>query len=277
MKEGVRINGRETMQYNYFPGCTLSTKAKELDLYARRAAEVLGFPLAELPEWQCCGAVYPMARDAVGERLSAVRALIAAQERGGKLITLCSACHHVLKRVNDDMRTQEELCAKVNSYLETAVFYRGETEVVHYLEVLKKDIGFVKLREMVQKPLTGRRIGAYYGCMLLRPAQVMDFDDAENPTILEDFIAALGAEPVSFDMRNECCAGCLAVTQQEKSRSMANEILASAHREGVGELITACPLCAYNLQVNAADELRLPLHYFTELLAEALGLKEGDA
>ena len=85
----------KTMIYNYYPGCTLSTKAKQLDMAARRCAEVLGFPLVELPEWQCCGAVYPMAPDAIAERLSAVRALVAARENGGVLVTLCSACYHV--------------------------------------------------------------------------------------------------------------------------------------------------------------------------------------
>ena len=97
------------MIYNYYPGCTLSTKGQKLDRAARRAAEALGFPLVELPEWQCCGAVYPMAPDAIAERLSAVRALAAAKANGGVLVTLCSACHHVLKRVNNDMATKPEI------------------------------------------------------------------------------------------------------------------------------------------------------------------------
>ena len=101
------------MIYNYYPGCTLSTKAKKLDMAARRAADALGFPLVELPEWQCCGAVYPMAPDAIAERLSAVRALAAAKANGGVLVTLCSACHHVLKRVNHDMATKPEYEANI--------------------------------------------------------------------------------------------------------------------------------------------------------------------
>ena len=90
------------MAYNYYPGCTLSTKAKALDATARKCAEALGFPLAELPEWQCCGAVYPMAPDAIAERLSAARALVDSRANNGPLITLCSACHHVIKRVNNE-------------------------------------------------------------------------------------------------------------------------------------------------------------------------------
>ena len=105
------------MIYNYYPGCTLSTKAKELDVAARKCAEALGFPLVEIPEWQCCGAVYPMAADAIAERLSAVRALVAARENGGVLVTLCSACHHVIKRVNHDMAHNKDIQQKVNNYL----------------------------------------------------------------------------------------------------------------------------------------------------------------
>ena len=266
------------MIYNYYPGCTLSTKAKQLDRAARRAAEVLGFPLVELPEWQCCGAVYPMAPDAVAERLSAVRALAAAKANGGVLVTLCSACYHMLKRVNHDMATNAELRAKVNSYLQLAEPYNGETKVLHYLEVLRDEIGWEKLAQLVSKPLQGRRVGAYYGCLLLRPGAVLALDDPESPTLLENFIKALGATPVIYSMRNECCGGYMALEDKEQCRLLVGEIKENAASCGAEELITACPLCAYNLTANAAAGT-LPTRYFTELLAEALGIdvSEGGA
>lgn len=264
------------MLYNYYPGCTLSTKAKKLDVAARRAAEVLGFPLVELPEWQCCGAVYPMAPDAIAERLSAVRALAAAKANGGVLVTLCSACHHVLKRVNHDMAVNEEICRKVNNYLQLAEPYHGETKVLHYLEVLRDHVGWEKLSQQVQHPLKGCSIGAYYGCLLLRPGQVMAMDDPECPNILEDFIQALGATPVKYSMRNECCAGYLAVTDKSMCQRMVGEIKSNAASMGAKKLITACPLCAYNLVANDTAN-GLPVQYFTELLAEALGVGEGGA
>ena len=133
--------------------------------------------------------------------------------------------------------------------------------------------GAVKAKK-VTKPLTGRRIGAYYGCMLLRPAGVMQFDDPENPSILEDFIKALGAEPVIYDYRNECCGGYLALSDKGEAKEMVSKVLSSAKGKGVTEMITACPLCSYNLEVNAHAQEHLPVHYFTELLAEALGVKE---
>lgn len=264
------------MIYNYYPGCTLSTKAKELDVAARKCAEALGFPLVEIPEWQCCGAVYPMAADAIAERLSAVRALVAARENGGVLVTLCSACHHVIKRVNHDMAYNKDIQQKVNNYLGLDAPYTGETKVLHYLEVLRDVVGFDNLKAKVTNSLKGRKIAAYYGCLLLRPGQVMSFDDVERPVILEDFIKALGAEPVIYDMRNECCAGYMAVTDKSSCQQMVGEIQGSAANAGAGEFITACPLCAYNLVANAGND-KLPVSYFTEVLAEALGLNEGGA
>ena len=174
------------MVYSYFPGCTLKTKAKDLDAYARRSAEALGVTLEELPEWQCCGAVYPIAQDEIATRLSSVRALNSAKELGRPLLTLCSACHHVIKRVNEDMRANEDIRGKANRYLELAEPYAGETRVVHYLEMLRDIVGFDKIAAAVKNPVK-RKIGAYYGCLLLRPGNVMAFDNPENPSIIEDF------------------------------------------------------------------------------------------
>ena len=260
------------MTYSYFPGCTLRTKGKELDQWGKAAAQALGFTLEEVPQWQCCGAVYPLAKDEIATRLSSVRALIAAGEQNQELVTLCSACHHVIKRVNNDMKNDAEIRDRVSRYMGLEVPYAGQTNVLHYLEVLRDRVGFAELAKKVVKPLTGRKIGAYYGCLLLRPSKEMGFDDPENPRILEDFIRALGAEPVIYARRNECCGGYCTMENKAYAAKQVDKIMDNARACGAQELITACPLCMYNLKENAADGL--PVHYFTELLAEALGVKE---
>lgn len=259
------------MKFSYFPGCTLKTKAKALDRSARAAAEALGFTLAELPDWQCCGAVYPQATDEIATRLSSVRALAAARDAGQPLVTLCSACHHVIKRVNGDMQRSEDLRDKVNRYLSLETPYCGETKVLHYLEVLRDIVGFDALAKAVKHPLTGRKIGAYYGCLLLRPGREMQMDDPENPAILEDFLRALGAEPVYYAQRNECCGGYQTLENRPQAQKRANEVTDNAAAGGAELLVTACPLCMYNLTQNAAAPL--PVVYFTELLAQALGVE----
>lgn len=260
------------MIFSYYPGCTLKTKAKELDQYARKSAQALGFELKELADWQCCGAVYPMAKDEIATKLSSVRALMAAKEEGTDLVTLCSACHHVIKRVNEDMKTDDNIRTKVANYLELEEAYAGETNVLHYLEVLRDKVGFDKIKELVKNPFTGKKIAAYYGCLLLRPSKVMQFDSPENPTIMEDFIRAIGAEPVVYPYRNECCGGYIALENNGLAQKKVDKIMESAIYNGAEAIITACPLCMYNLNENSAKD-SLPVYYFTELLAEALGVK----
>ena len=241
------------MKYSYYPGCTLKNKAKDLDAYARASAVALGFELEEIEEWQCCGGVYPLGTDEIASKL-------------------CSACHHVIKRVNDDMKNVDDIRTRANNYMQLEEPYAGETEVLHFLEVLRDKVGFDKLKEKVVNPLTGKKIGAYYGCLLLRPGKILGFDNPENPTIIEDFIRAIGATPVVYPYRNECCGGYISLKEKDLAKSMCDKIVDSAEGFGAEMLITACPLCMYNL--NKSTEGKIPVVYFTELLAEALGVKE---
>lgn len=259
------------MKYSYYPGCTLKTKAKDLDAYARISAKALGFELEEIEEWQCCGGVYPLATDEIASKLSSVRALNSAKEKEQDLVTLCSACHHVIKRVNDDMKNVDDIRTRANNYMELDEPYAGETTVLHFLEVLRDRVGFDVLKEKVVNPLKGRKIGAYYGCLLLRPSELLAFDNPENPSIIEDFIRAIGATPVIYPYRNECCGGYISLKEKDMAQSMTDKIMESASGFGADSLITACPLCLYNLNISKS-EAKLPVQYFTELLAEALGL-----
>ena len=172
------------MKVSYFPGCTLRTKAKELDRCARACAEILGFELCEIENWQCCGGVYVSAKDEIATKLAAVRALAAARDAGRPLVTVCSACHNVIKQTNHAMRTDEDFAKKVNLYLSQdknpPAPYHGETEVLHYLELVTRGSGFEKIHAAVKNPLNGKHVAAYYGCMLLRPAKVIEFDDPQN-------------------------------------------------------------------------------------------------
>lgn len=261
------------MTYSYYPGCTLKTKAKELDRYARLSAEALGVTLNELPEWQCCGGAYTSAKNEIATKLSSVRALMAAEEAGQDLITLCSACHNVLKRVRHDLLNDRDFAFKVDQYVKPEKAYEGKTKVVHFLEFLRDEIGFDKLREKVVNPFTGKKIAAYYGCLLLRPGQVMAMDDVENPKILEDFIRAIGGEPILTPYRNECCGGYVALEDKSLALSKSRDIMTSATGFGADYVITACPLCLYNL--NAVGNDKAEVLYFTELLAKALGVTEG--
>ena len=259
------------MKVSYFPGCTLKDKAKDLDLYAYKSAEALGVTLEEIENWQCCGGVFTTAKNEVATKLSSVRALKEACTKEQPLVTVCSACHNVIKQTNHAMQTDKDFAAKVNRYMNEDGGYSGETAVYHYLEMLRDLVGFDTLKEKVVNPLKGKKIAAYYGCLLLRPNSVMNMDDPENPTIMEDFIKALGADAVVYSMRNECCGGYVSVESPDLAKNKSNAVVNNAKAQGAEMIITACPLCKYNLVKNGAD---IPVVYFTELLAEALGVKE---
>jgi len=259
------------MNVSYFPGCTLKNKAKDLDLYARKCAEVLGITLEEIEEWQCCGGVFTTSRDEIATKLSSVRALKAAKAKGQPLVTVCSTCHNVIKQTNHAMR-DAEFADKVNRYMGEDA-YDGTAAVYHYLEMLRDLVGFDKIKEKVVNPLKGEKIAPYYGCLLLRPGSVMQMDDPENPRIMEDFIRAIGAEPVYYAYRNECCGAYIALEDRESAKKKSNRVTENAANCGAQKIVTACPLCRYNLEKNGSS---LPVIYFTELLAEALGVKEAS-
>lgn len=266
------------MTFNYYPGCTLKNKAKDLDLWARKSAEVLGVNLEEIPDWQCCGGVFTTSRDEVATKLSSVRALKYAKETGNALVTVCSACHNVIKQTNDAMANDQQFADKVNRYMSDEEPYDGSTKVIHYLELLRDTIGFENVAKKVVKSLSDMKIAAYYGCLLLRPGQVMAMDDVENPTILEDFITAIGAKPVVYAMRNECCGGYMALEDPAFAARKARAVVTNAAANGASIIVTACPLCRYNLIKSGleADNPGVKVMYFTELLAMALGLMDDQ-
>lgn len=255
------------MRFSYYPGCTLKNKAKDLDICARKSAKLLGFELVELDEFQCCGGVFTTSSDEIATKLAAVRALKAAKAAGLPLLTVCSACHNVIKQTDHAMKTDAEFAEKVNGYINDGDDYHGETPVFHYLEVLRDVVGFDKIREKATDRFKGRKIGAYYGCLLLRPGSGMRTDDPEDPRIMEDLIRAIGAEPVIYGMRNECCGGYVSLEDPALSKKKSAAVIGSAEAAGAETIVTACPLCRYNLIKNGAD---IPVVYFTQLLYDAL-------
>lgn len=261
------------MKVTYFPGCTLKNKARDLDEYAKKSAEALGVTLEEPETWQCCGGVFTTANDEIATKLSSVRLLRAAKDAGQPLVTVCSACHNVVKQTNYAMANDQTFADRANRYMAEEEPYNGETQVYHYLELLRDVIGFENVAKAVKKPLAGKKIGAYYGCLLLRPGKVMAMDDPENPRIMEDLIRALGGEPVVYARRNECCGGYVTVESPSLAKKNSNQVVDNAVSAGAEMLVTACPLCKYNLEKNSD---KIPVVYITELLAEALGVKEEE-
>ncbi len=265
------------MKIPYYPGCTLSTKAKGFDRAARDSMAALGIELAELKTWNCCGATFPLSRDNLLDLAGPVRNLVSAAAEGDKLAVACSTCFNVLKRSNLVMRNEEDKREKINFFIEAD--YAGSVQVLHLLEILRDEVGWDNLAKAVKKDLAALSVAPYYGCMFLRPPKEMGFDDHENPQILENFIRALGAQVADYPHRTECCGNYIAAFDLETTKEMSYLILASARKAGADLIVTSCPLCQFNLDRWQQDLAMkhggfrpIPVLYDTQLLGIALGL-----
>jgi heterodisulfide reductase subunit B len=274
------------MEYLYYPGCTLAEKARSYDLSGRAAAAALGIELLEMSDWTCCGTTFPLTHRGIVGLVAPVRTLVNSRRSGyEELLTLCSFCYNVFKRTNHAIRNDELERRRVNAYLddeyrragEEYADYEGDVEVVHLLEVLRDRVGFAALREAVKRPLAGLRVAPYYGCLLLRPGAEIGLDDPDEPTILEDMLAAAGCEVIDFPHRVECCGSYLGLSSPDVALQTSYEIVHTASRFGADVLAVVCPLCAYNLdrrQSAMADRFSgfppVPVLYFTQILGLAL-------
>jgi heterodisulfide reductase subunit B len=267
------------MSLAYYPGCTLKTRARNLEVPAVASMDALGLKLDEVPRWNCCGAVYSLAEDDLIHRVAPVRNLVRVKKQGKtELVTLCAFCLNSLKRANLLMRDDVEKRDTLNDFIDEGIDYSGEVKVVHLLEVLRDDVGWEALSQNLKLPLRGLKAAPYYGCTLLRPREIA-IDSVENPTVLGDFLKALGATPIDFAESTTCCGSYQVVSSPDGISEYARPILNSALSHGAEALLLTCPLCDYNLgraQKDLAEKQsgfkEMPIFYFTQLLAIALGL-----
>lgn len=257
----------------YFPGCAMKDQARGYEEGALGALAKLGYAVEELPRWNCCGTVYSLASDDLMRHVGPVRNLIRAQELGEeRLLTLCAMCYNTLSRSARFAENEDHL-KRINAFMDEEADYRGGVKVVHLLSFLRDEVGLEALQAQVVRPLSGFRVGAYYGCTLLRPREV-GIDDPDRPEVMEGIISALGGEPVPFPERTECCGAYLTATRPEVVRERTGAILLSAAREGAELLVVSCPLCQFNLEERRPlGAPTLPIVYLGELLAWALGLE----
>jgi heterodisulfide reductase subunit B len=263
--------------YLYFPGCSLRTVAKDFDASARASALALGFELREMRDWLCCGAVFTNSSENLITQAGPNRILARAQTEGNALVTLCAGCYNVLKRTEQQAKRNQIKQDQINTFNEER--FTGGVSVLHLLEILRDKIGFETIKQAVKAPLEELPVGAYYGCLLLRPFREMKLDDPHRPSILEKLLVTLGATAIDYPSRTECCGSYLGVESQENIVAVSRGIVESARSSGAKMLAVSCPLCKYNLETCQSQNSSippntdfLPIMYFTQLLGLALGL-----
>lgn len=272
------------MKISYYPGCTLKSNAKNFEDSAVSSMKQFGIEMEELPKWNCCGTVFSLASDDLMHHIAPVRLLLRTREQGSdSLITLCSMCYHTLKLSNKRVKENPQDLEKINNLMyKEEITYDGKLEVYHLLNFLKEQVGFDKVKEKVKADLSNLKVAPYYGCLLLRPPEVSIDSNMENPTIMSEFIETLGAVPVDFPHKTECCGAYLTVDEKDLVAERSYEILKSARKMGADIILTSCPLCQFNLDDRQKEIKKkypefeeTPVLYFTQLLALAIGLEKS--
>ncbi|MEM7553152.1 MAG: CoB--CoM heterodisulfide reductase iron-sulfur subunit B family protein [Cyanobacteria bacterium P01_A01_bin.84] len=275
----------QTLKYAYYPGCVAQGACGELHQSTVALSKFLEIELVELKKAACCGSGTFKEDSQLLEDTVNARNISLAEELKLPLLTHCSTCQGVIGHVDERLKkfqdTKPEYINQVNGLLEKegCLPYRGTTEVKHLLYALVKDYGLEHIQQRVTHKLTGLKCAAFYGCYLLRSQKTMPYDNPSNPEAMENIFRSVGATPIYYKGRTQCCGWPLSSYATNESFQMAGGHLQEALEAGADCIVTPCPLCHLNLDSRQPEvetvidqKLSLPILHLPQLIGLALGI-----
>jgi heterodisulfide reductase subunit B len=254
------------MKMAYYPGCSLQGTARDYNESILDICNILDIELVEIPDWNCCGASSAhMTNHEVAMRLS-IRNLMQVKDEKLDILIPCPACFQRLKAADKAL--------KHDPYHWDVDQYSPGFELIHISTFLAKPEILERLSARITRPVKDLRVACYYGCLSLRPQHLTDAVNHEMPTTLEAIVANVGAKPISWSHRTECCSGSLTMTRPDIAGKLVGDIVRAAERGGANAMVTDCPMCQANvesrqLDINPAGP-HLPVYYATELITAAI-------
>ena len=277
------------LKYAYYPGCVAQGACRELYISTQSLTQALGIELVELKKASCCGSGTFKEDSQLLEDTVNARNIALAESLNLPLLTHCSTCQgvigHVDERLKECQSTNPDYVNKVNGLLEKEGCspYRGSTEVKHLLYALVTDYGLEEITQRVTKKLSELKCAAFYGCYLLRAQKSMPYDDPFQPEAMENVFRAVGATPVYYRGRTQCCGWPLSSYATNESFQMAGNHIQEALNNGADCIVTPCPLCHLNLDSRQPEvekvirqKLDLPILHLPQLIALALGVSPKE-
>ncbi|MCK4347329.1 MAG: CoB--CoM heterodisulfide reductase iron-sulfur subunit B family protein [Thermoplasmatales archaeon] len=270
------------MKYALFLGCTIPVRGQNYEMSAREVAKKLGIEFVDLADFSCCG--FPVkSTSAETSLIIAARNIAIAAKKGEKICTLCNACTSVLTEANKELSENKEIREKVNKELgKIGLEFKPGVEIKHFSRILYEDIGIDRISKKIKKDLSKLSMSVHYGCHYLRPSELYDcFDDAENPSTVENLVAVTGAAVVNYKNKLECCGGAILGVEEDIALSMAKQKLDNVTANKVDALVTICPFCSIMYEDNQRKieskfnvEYNLPVLYYPQVLGLALGIDQ---
>jgi heterodisulfide reductase subunit B2 len=264
------------MKTGIYPGCSLTGSARDYNESVFALAEAFDIPFSQIPDWNCCGAT---AAHNLNKELSLAlpgRILALAEQNGmDEIIVPCAACYSRLTVTQHELRKNPELKNRISEVIE--MDYRGTSKILNVIEWIDKYIT-PNLEEKVTKPFD-HKVACYYGCLLVRPDKVLNYDRAEDPRTMDLVMSKIGATPVDYPYKTECCGAGLSISRTDIVSKLSGKIIEDAEHRGAEAIIVACPMCHSNLDMRRADinkywetEYKIPVIFVTQAIGLAIGL-----
>jgi succinate dehydrogenase / fumarate reductase, cytochrome b subunit len=269
----------------YWPGCVSRGFTPELHGSMAKVAPLLDLELVELDRASCCGAgVIAEHNQELADTLNARTFALAQQEIGGGadlMMNICSTCQGSQSECQERLDGNSEYRGHINETLapEGLTYERGLVNK-NFLWLLVEEIGLDALKAKVQRPLTDLRVGPFYGCYIIRPTDRLGID-REHPRdhYLHRLIEALGGSVVDYAGQYKCCGFPIITMNREASLKQAGRHLGDAIDADADCLVTPCPLCHLNLDLQqplaekvVGRDLGMPVLHLPQLVGLALGL-----
>jgi heterodisulfide reductase subunit B len=263
------------MRIGYYPGCSLLGSSREFDESTRAVLRALEVELVEVPDWNCCGASSAHVIDHTLSLALPARILALAEQADlTEILAPCAACSNRLLSAQQELEKHPELKAEVVKAIEMP--YQGTVKIVNILEVLDrvKD----RIAAKVTKPFA-KKVANYYGCLLVRPPRVVNFDRPEDPQSMDQMMKLVGAESLDWPFKTECCGAAFSVTRTDIVAKLSGKLVESAVKKGAEAIVVACPMCHSNLDLrrpaineSLGHDHKIPAMFITQVIGLALGL-----
>ena len=274
------------MEYALFLGCTIPLKLPHLEKAFRDVASILNVKLKEMEGVSCCPEPVSLQSLNIDTWMTlGARNLAIAEKMGLNIMTICSGCYETLKTVSVLLNEDEEYLAKINEILKKINYkYTGKTKVFHFVELFSQPEWLEKIKNILVKPLDDLNLAVHYGCHLIRPSKIMQFDHPEKPEKIDIILQALGAKTIEFATKLECCGYCARLQDEIGEKLVEDKMTELCElEEEVDALIAVCPACTTQydrkekiISRKSGKDLDIPVLYLAEIMAYALGVDLQD-
>ena len=265
------------MNLGYYPGCSLTGTAKEFDASLREVLSFFGLQFTEINDWSCCGATSAHATNHLLSIALPARNLLLAKQQGmEEIFAPCAACFNRLISSKNELEENKNTKSKVEDLLEEK--FDSSPDVVNIVQLFH-NIGLKEISEKKKVDLSSLNIACYYGCLLLRPTKILNYDDNEEPKMMEEIVTAAGAKTVKWNFRTECCGASHSIANTEIVERLSKKIIDDAENNKADLIVVACPMCHSNLDMRQKTIMKhnpgykeIPILYLTQLVGLAIGI-----